>query len=204
MVHPRSFVVNVLTAAAGHQSAWEDAKVLHRDISDGNILVDIRSNEGFLTDWDLCKYEEDLGKPSHGYGRSVSTIRAECNLDKWSDRSCPGHLAVSFGAITAVPEEDIRVVRRPRVLRPCYLMDVLALVHPSTYTSSGFLGGRDSAEEGGSECTLAKYFLGAGGRPGRISRRSREILGYHEEHTTFPHGAPLPFGSHADTLSPPS
>ena len=63
---------------AGHRHAWEKAGVLHRDISVGNILIDVNSPpddpRGFLIDWDLCKYKEELGGqsgPSHA-GISVS------------------------------------------------------------------------------------------------------------------------------------
>ena len=53
------------------------AKVLHRDISSANIMMDIRSNpdmpEALLIDWDLCKFQDDimLG-PNQRTGRSVS------------------------------------------------------------------------------------------------------------------------------------
>ena len=48
----------------GHCEAWEDAGVLHHDISAGNIMIDVTSPmdslRGFLNDWDICKYKEDL------------------------------------------------------------------------------------------------------------------------------------------------
>ncbi|KIP01929.1 hypothetical protein PHLGIDRAFT_122921 [Phlebiopsis gigantea 11061_1 CR5-6] len=51
-------------ALLGHSEAWEDAGVLHRDISPGNIMIDVNSPanslQGFLNDWDMCKYKEDL------------------------------------------------------------------------------------------------------------------------------------------------
>ncbi|KIM39244.1 hypothetical protein M413DRAFT_48285, partial [Hebeloma cylindrosporum] len=36
-----------------HDAAYFDAKILHRDISVGNILID-KDGDGFLIDWDLC------------------------------------------------------------------------------------------------------------------------------------------------------
>lgn len=63
-----------LKTYTGHQRAWELAKVLHRDVSIGNIMIDAESPEdnpqGFLNDWDLCKYKEDLDTevPSLGPG----------------------------------------------------------------------------------------------------------------------------------------
>lgn len=61
-----------------HSEAWAGAGILHRDISIGNIMIDVEPSDevlwsGFLTDWDLCKYKEDLEDhvPSLP-GRSVS------------------------------------------------------------------------------------------------------------------------------------
>ena len=41
-----------------HSAAYEDAMILHRDISGGNILID---NEGcgMLIDWDMCMWREN-------------------------------------------------------------------------------------------------------------------------------------------------
>ena len=58
----------------GHEAAWKKAKVLHRDISPGNILIDDRDPKilsAFLNDWDLCKYKEDLKKGPSDKARSV-------------------------------------------------------------------------------------------------------------------------------------
>ncbi|KIP08662.1 hypothetical protein PHLGIDRAFT_126863 [Phlebiopsis gigantea 11061_1 CR5-6] len=57
----------VYNALRAHRSAWELAEILHRDISVGNIMINVESSdkpEGFLNDWDLCKYAEDLRKPT--------------------------------------------------------------------------------------------------------------------------------------------
>jgi hypothetical protein len=67
-----------LTGVQGHRDAWLSARVLHRDISVGNIMINAESPEddpeGFLNDWDLCKFAEDLDKPaSQPAGRSVSS-----------------------------------------------------------------------------------------------------------------------------------
>ncbi|TFK79031.1 hypothetical protein K466DRAFT_473460, partial [Polyporus arcularius HHB13444] len=40
-------------AIIAHHEAWTLAKVLHRDISIGNILIDPVSRKGILIDWDL-------------------------------------------------------------------------------------------------------------------------------------------------------
>ncbi|KIP03556.1 hypothetical protein PHLGIDRAFT_121484, partial [Phlebiopsis gigantea 11061_1 CR5-6] len=52
-------IIVTTDALLGHQQAWEKAGVLHRDVSVGNILIDVASPEddihGFLTDWDLCQ-----------------------------------------------------------------------------------------------------------------------------------------------------
>ena len=54
--------------SAGHKDAWEKAKILHRDISVNNILIDIESPidtpHGFLNDWDMSEYMEDMENPT--------------------------------------------------------------------------------------------------------------------------------------------
>ncbi|CAL1715112.1 unnamed protein product [Somion occarium] len=56
----------IACAFKAHSQAWEMAEVLHRDISDNNVLIiqekidgkyEIR---GILIDWDLCKYKKQL------------------------------------------------------------------------------------------------------------------------------------------------
>ncbi|GJE86557.1 hypothetical protein PsYK624_026370 [Phanerochaete sordida] len=49
-------------AVLAHKEAWEKAGVLHRDISEQNIMIDVRSKNGFLNDWDLSKFKDDFGK----------------------------------------------------------------------------------------------------------------------------------------------
>ncbi|PIL24557.1 hypothetical protein GSI_12441 [Ganoderma sinense ZZ0214-1] len=47
-----------------HYQVWSSAKVLHRDISVGNIMIRIQpdgTREGFLIDWDLSRIECELG-----------------------------------------------------------------------------------------------------------------------------------------------
>ena len=57
-----------------HYDAWNKAHVLHRDVSMGNILIDVNTETGFLNDWDLCKYREELGGVAGQHARSVSSI----------------------------------------------------------------------------------------------------------------------------------
>ncbi|KAI0782583.1 hypothetical protein C8Q75DRAFT_787513 [Abortiporus biennis] len=58
---------HVADAMSGHGLAWVEAGVLHRDVSPENILIDEDPEggsrdrpEGFLHDWDLCKYKEEI------------------------------------------------------------------------------------------------------------------------------------------------
>ncbi|EKM49436.1 uncharacterized protein PHACADRAFT_201696 [Phanerochaete carnosa HHB-10118-sp] len=48
-------------ALIAHMEAWNKANILHRDVSANNIMINVRDNEAFLNDWDLCKYKEDFG-----------------------------------------------------------------------------------------------------------------------------------------------
>ena len=41
-----------------HSAAYEVAKILHRDISGGNILID-KDGNGMLIDWDMCVWLEN-------------------------------------------------------------------------------------------------------------------------------------------------
>ncbi|THH30018.1 hypothetical protein EUX98_g4181 [Antrodiella citrinella] len=60
-IHPELEVYKRLA----HAGAWK-AGVLHRDVSDGNIMIyedpTTRRISGLLIDWDLCKYKEELSR----------------------------------------------------------------------------------------------------------------------------------------------
>ena len=43
----------MLTIFTAHRDAWVKARVLHRDISDNNIMID-EKGRGVLIDWVLC------------------------------------------------------------------------------------------------------------------------------------------------------
>ncbi|CCM06270.1 uncharacterized protein FIBRA_08520 [Fibroporia radiculosa] len=65
----RELVCILLDAILCHHDAWVIAQILHRDVSVGNILIDVEAMEGgkkmvigILSDWDMCKYKEDLNK----------------------------------------------------------------------------------------------------------------------------------------------
>ncbi|KAG6812335.1 hypothetical protein H0H87_009870, partial [Tephrocybe sp. NHM501043] len=49
----------VYDAFKAHRQACEEAQILHRDISAGNILID-EHGRGILIDWDLAKHFKDL------------------------------------------------------------------------------------------------------------------------------------------------
>ncbi|KIP03572.1 hypothetical protein PHLGIDRAFT_15771 [Phlebiopsis gigantea 11061_1 CR5-6] len=61
----------VFDALIVHKDAWEKAHVLHRDASMGNILINVETDMGFLNDWDLCKYKDELNKFTSQHARSV-------------------------------------------------------------------------------------------------------------------------------------
>uniref|UniRef100_A0A0W0G4E4 Protein kinase domain-containing protein n=1 Tax=Moniliophthora roreri TaxID=221103 RepID=A0A0W0G4E4_MONRR len=50
-------------AMKAHQVAYDEAKVLHRDISSGNILISEDGKSGFLIDWDFSKPVVDRETP---------------------------------------------------------------------------------------------------------------------------------------------
>ena len=73
-VSPDTFLIlSLAQCLLAHQVAWQKAGVLHRDISIGNIMIDNLTGRGFLSDWDLARYAEDLlGSASEPAGISVS------------------------------------------------------------------------------------------------------------------------------------
>ena len=64
----------------GHADAWNKGMVMHRDISDGNIVLWEKEAGGRLTglliDWDLCKLKSELEKENREIekNRSVSLV----------------------------------------------------------------------------------------------------------------------------------
>jgi serine/threonine protein kinase len=59
----------LLSFPLAHTEAFEKAKILHRDISVGNVIISDRG--GLLIDWDLAKDVEDLEKISRQPFRTV-------------------------------------------------------------------------------------------------------------------------------------
>ena len=80
-------ILHRLIYAPAHQRAWEDAKILHRDVSGGNILIDADSDQdyprGYLSDWDLSKHKDDLQRATQ-HGQLVSS---HLNVVLWTSRS---------------------------------------------------------------------------------------------------------------------
>ena len=70
-----------LTMTEAHKGAWELAKVLHRDISVNNIMIEefydktgmLQEARGVLCDWDLCKHQDQMNKGPQTGDRTVST-----------------------------------------------------------------------------------------------------------------------------------
>ena len=48
----------------------------------GNILIDIETKNGFLNDWDLCKYKEEMNQIASQRSRSVSDNHLYLRKDK--------------------------------------------------------------------------------------------------------------------------
>ncbi|KAI0672142.1 hypothetical protein C8Q78DRAFT_728942 [Trametes maxima] len=79
----RDLVKVMVHALLAHAHAWESARLLHRDISSGNILICYSSGEvrGILADWDLAKSAEQLAdqeatQPSRsGTWQFISALR---------------------------------------------------------------------------------------------------------------------------------
>jgi RIO-like serine/threonine protein kinase len=59
-----------------HKEAFEKARILHRDISVGNILI-TEDGRGILIDWDLCKRVKSLVNGARQSERSVRSLFAD-------------------------------------------------------------------------------------------------------------------------------
>ncbi|KAF8500010.1 hypothetical protein BU17DRAFT_59108 [Hysterangium stoloniferum] len=55
----KEMVTAVRDAMLAYEDAYDKAKILHRDISSGNILI-TDTGSGLLIDWDLCKKLQDI------------------------------------------------------------------------------------------------------------------------------------------------
>ncbi|KAI6161826.1 hypothetical protein EDD17DRAFT_1896753 [Pisolithus thermaeus] len=72
----RELAVGIFHAMEAHWKAFEKARVLHRDISVNNILID-ENGEGILVDWALAVLLDDQGDSSaiERHGRTVHTLQ---------------------------------------------------------------------------------------------------------------------------------
>ncbi|EED78182.1 predicted protein [Postia placenta Mad-698-R] len=75
--HSLDMVEVICDALKAHRDAWEKADVLHRDISDGNVMIQDTFDEngclqigGILNDWDLAKFKSELENPPSRRQRS--------------------------------------------------------------------------------------------------------------------------------------
>ena len=55
-----------------HDAAYYDAKILHHDISTGNIMIsEGEGGGGFLIDWNICVHIEERAEPSGRVERTM-------------------------------------------------------------------------------------------------------------------------------------
>ncbi|KAK7030390.1 hypothetical protein VNI00_014134 [Paramarasmius palmivorus] len=59
----REFVSAIKDGMEAHRAAYDRLKILHRDVSAGNILIRHDGKEGFLIDWDFSKEVTDDESP---------------------------------------------------------------------------------------------------------------------------------------------
>src|SRR5260221_6558059 len=67
-----------LTIPIAHSTAFNKTRILHRDISAGNVLI-TEEGTGVLIDWDLSKtVKDDADAKSRQHSRTVSTHSDTC------------------------------------------------------------------------------------------------------------------------------
>jgi len=76
-----------------HKEAYENARILHRDVSVGNILI-TDEGRGLLIDWDMCKHVRDLPEAARQSERTVSFLVRTILAPVLSSLSTQGNLAV--------------------------------------------------------------------------------------------------------------
>ena len=71
-----------MSCFVAHDAAYYDAKILHRDISAGNIMIS-EEGGGFLIDWDMCVRIGGGVQPSGRVERTVGVclLFQDCLVD---------------------------------------------------------------------------------------------------------------------------
>ncbi|KAI5120905.1 hypothetical protein M0805_003005, partial [Coniferiporia weirii] len=77
----KELLTAVMDAMEAHGKAYEDAGILHRDISPGNIMI-TKDGRGFLIDWDLSKEVDEEKAVRHGRTGTWQFISAALLQDK--------------------------------------------------------------------------------------------------------------------------
>ena len=60
-----------LSCFVAHNAAYYDAKILHHNISIGNIMISEGGGGGFLIDWNMCACIEEGAELSERVERTV-------------------------------------------------------------------------------------------------------------------------------------
>src|SRR6266478_5029459 len=82
---------------SAHQQAHDQAQILHRDISAGNIMIS-DTGEGLLIDWDSAKHLDDIEKGGSQPERTVR--RTHCPTARVSHFTFPaGHISVPGSSV---------------------------------------------------------------------------------------------------------
>ncbi|KAI0780330.1 hypothetical protein C8Q74DRAFT_758453 [Fomes fomentarius] len=90
----RELTLVMADVVKAHFLAWDDAKVLHRDISAGNIMINPTTRRGFLIDWELSRLECEL---------EVGPVKPDC-AGTWISRSA---LSLKYPRKPYRPWDDI-------------------------------------------------------------------------------------------------
>ncbi|GLB40042.1 hypothetical protein LshimejAT787_0705520 [Lyophyllum shimeji] len=141
----------VSDAFKAHQQAYQRCKIIHRDISSNNILID-DTGRGILNDWDLAKHESELAKG-----------RRHERTGTWEFMSCL--LLTSHHSIHTIQDDmesfvhivlyhALRYLPHNQPLRIVYIMD--GLFHDQNLLPDGsYLGG-----EGKKSMFITDAFVG--------------------------------------------
>ncbi|KAJ8519090.1 hypothetical protein ONZ45_g3926 [Pleurotus djamor] len=81
----KTLIQAIFDAFVGHQQAYKKCKILHRDVSAGNILI-LDNGHGLLSDWDLAKEIARLGEAARTHERTGTWAFMSVELSAQPDK----------------------------------------------------------------------------------------------------------------------
>src|SRR5712691_7157759 len=99
-----------------HRDAYNKARILHRDVSAGNILI-TEKGSGILIDWDLSKKVKEYAEPKPRLHSRTVRCRSDGLPFSGQTNPCLGNLAIHIcGAFARPVVHATSTLRRSRIV----------------------------------------------------------------------------------------